>query len=296
MATPLADGGRRSGTQAPDHPSAALPRKWCRPTRWPFAGKNRCWAFCSSGRISTGMGDSGESTLPGSHRTRRKPKWSEDSVEEDEIALTETDLGRGAGGVRPFPHARCPHPLLPARRLPRVSTGLEGSPELEGWGPRSGDAEPVCGSAVPRPPDAMSYSRHSLPGNRRRQTYRIGVVRHRRGSGVRHHRLVTQGCDLEKVERDLGNPQFIGLKPYRTYSVSGDIAQCRIHEFLPTSRWSSPTSAAGGDDAPVQISRVRRPAQPRRSRGVRYQTLSQHPLAARPLLAHGERSGASTGS
>ncbi len=52
-------------------------------------------------------------------------------------------------------------------------------------------------------------------------------------AGVRHHRLVTPACDLEEIERDLENPRFIGLKPYRTYSVTGDIAQCRIHEFLP---------------------------------------------------------------
>lgn len=51
--------------------------------------------------------------------------------------------------------------------------------------------------------------------------------------GVRHNRLVTPDCRLEDIERDLRHPQFIGLKPYRTYSVTGDIAQCRIHEFLP---------------------------------------------------------------
>jgi len=51
--------------------------------------------------------------------------------------------------------------------------------------------------------------------------------------GLRHNRLVTPSCMLEDIERDLKNPQFIGLKPYRTFSVTGDIAQCRIHEFLP---------------------------------------------------------------
>ena len=51
--------------------------------------------------------------------------------------------------------------------------------------------------------------------------------------GVRHNRLVTPNCRLVDIERDLQHPQFIGLKPYRTYSVTGDIAQCRIHEFLP---------------------------------------------------------------
>ncbi|MEO1999412.1 MAG: amidohydrolase family protein [Planctomycetaceae bacterium] len=51
--------------------------------------------------------------------------------------------------------------------------------------------------------------------------------------GIRHNRLVTPSCKVEDIERDLKNPQFIGLKPYRTYSVTGDISQCRIHEFLP---------------------------------------------------------------
>ncbi len=51
--------------------------------------------------------------------------------------------------------------------------------------------------------------------------------------GIRHNRLVTPGCQLDDIERDLQNPQFIGLKPYRTFSVTGDIAECRIHEFLP---------------------------------------------------------------
>ena len=51
--------------------------------------------------------------------------------------------------------------------------------------------------------------------------------------GIRHNRLVTPDCRLEDIQRDLEHPQFIGLKPYRLFSVTGDIAQCRIHEFLP---------------------------------------------------------------
>ncbi len=50
--------------------------------------------------------------------------------------------------------------------------------------------------------------------------------------GIRYHRMVTPSCQIEDIERDLENPQFTGLKPYRTFSVTGDIAQCRIHEFL----------------------------------------------------------------
>ena len=51
--------------------------------------------------------------------------------------------------------------------------------------------------------------------------------------GIRDNRLVTLSCELDDIERDLRNPQFIGLKPYRTFSVTGDIAERRIHDFLP---------------------------------------------------------------
>jgi len=49
----------------------------------------------------------------------------------------------------------------------------------------------------------------------------------------RMNRLVTPSCRVEDIERDVRAQGFIGLKPYRVFSVTGDIAQCRIHEFLP---------------------------------------------------------------
>ena len=49
----------------------------------------------------------------------------------------------------------------------------------------------------------------------------------------RFNRLVTPDCKLDDIRRDVQLPGVIGLKPYRVYSVTGDIAQCRIHEFLP---------------------------------------------------------------
>jgi glutamate-1-semialdehyde 2,1-aminomutase len=49
----------------------------------------------------------------------------------------------------------------------------------------------------------------------------------------RVNRLVTPRCKLDTIARDLDRPGFVGLKPYRRYSVTGDINQCRIHEFLP---------------------------------------------------------------
>lgn len=51
--------------------------------------------------------------------------------------------------------------------------------------------------------------------------------------GIRHQRLVTPDCRIDDIARDVEHPQIIGLKPYRSYSVTGDIANCRIHEFLP---------------------------------------------------------------
>ena len=49
----------------------------------------------------------------------------------------------------------------------------------------------------------------------------------------RFNRLVTPNCKIDDIRRDIELSGVIGLKPYRVYSVSGDIAQCRIHEFLP---------------------------------------------------------------
>lgn len=49
----------------------------------------------------------------------------------------------------------------------------------------------------------------------------------------RMNRLVTPNCRVQDIERDLQQQAIIGLKPYRIFSVTGDIAQCRIHEFLP---------------------------------------------------------------
>ena len=49
----------------------------------------------------------------------------------------------------------------------------------------------------------------------------------------RMNRLVTPSCRIADIERDIREQGFVGLKPYRLYSVTGDIAQCRIHEFLP---------------------------------------------------------------
>ncbi|MBN18890.1 MAG: hypothetical protein CL758_05380 [Chloroflexi bacterium] len=45
------------------------------------------------------------------------------------------------------------------------------------------------------------------------------------------NRLTTPDCTLDDIKNDI-NRGFVGLKVYRIYSVTGDIANCRIHEFL----------------------------------------------------------------
>lgn len=55
----------------------------------------------------------------------------------------------------------------------------------------------------------------------------------RADSSSRMNRLVTPRCKIADIARDIEEHHFLGLKPYRTFSVTGDIAQCRIHEFLP---------------------------------------------------------------
>lgn len=52
----------------------------------------------------------------------------------------------------------------------------------------------------------------------------------------RMHRLVTPQCGVEEIRRDIEIHGFTGLKPYRSFSVTGDVNQCRIHEFLPPSQ------------------------------------------------------------
>jgi hypothetical protein len=49
----------------------------------------------------------------------------------------------------------------------------------------------------------------------------------------RFHRLVTPKCHPDDIRRDVAQPGVVGLKPYRFFSVTGDAAQCRIHEFCP---------------------------------------------------------------
>ena len=55
----------------------------------------------------------------------------------------------------------------------------------------------------------------------------------RQDPASRMNRLVTPKCKVQEIERDINKHGFIGLKPYRLFSVTGDVAQCHIDEFLP---------------------------------------------------------------
>ena len=45
--------------------------------------------------------------------------------------------------------------------------------------------------------------------------------------------LASPAYPTEQLAKDVKDHGFVGLKVYRYYSVTGDIANCRIHEFLP---------------------------------------------------------------
>ncbi len=45
--------------------------------------------------------------------------------------------------------------------------------------------------------------------------------------------LVTPQCRAEDIRADVLKHGFMGLKPYRLYSTTGDVNQCRIQDFLP---------------------------------------------------------------
>jgi predicted TIM-barrel fold metal-dependent hydrolase len=48
----------------------------------------------------------------------------------------------------------------------------------------------------------------------------------------RIHAMVTPAITPDQIRAEVETYGFTGLKPYRTFSVTGDINQCRIHEFL----------------------------------------------------------------
>lgn len=51
-------------------------------------------------------------------------------------------------------------------------------------------------------------------------------------SNSRINRIITPQCKVEDVYNDIVKYNFIGLKPYRFFSVTGDVNQCRIQDYL----------------------------------------------------------------
>ena len=45
--------------------------------------------------------------------------------------------------------------------------------------------------------------------------------------------LVHPGMSADEIERDIDKHGFLGLKPYRFYSSTGDAVECRLTDFLP---------------------------------------------------------------
>jgi len=70
-----------------------------------------------------------------------------------------------------------------------------------------------------------------LPGINVKKHVRSVIEQIKDHPDIRHNRVVTPACRIEDIDRDLKTPGFIGLKPYRLFAA-GDVAQCRIHEFL----------------------------------------------------------------
>ena len=48
----------------------------------------------------------------------------------------------------------------------------------------------------------------------------------------RLNRLVTPNCEIADLERDYAKFKYLGLKPYRLFSKTGDVNECRITDFL----------------------------------------------------------------
>jgi hypothetical protein len=97
----------------------------------------------------------------------------------------------------------------------------------------------------------------------------------------RANRLVTPQCRPEDIAADIRKLGFMGLKPYRIYSVTGDTHRCRIHEFLTHPQLEVANEL--GDHAPVALARVRRRREPPRPRGVHDAALPEDQVDPRPL-------------
>lgn len=103
----------------------------------------------------------------------------------------------------------------------------------------------------------------------------------------RMNRLVTPACRVADIERDAREHGFIGLKPYRFFSVTGDTAQCRIHEFLPHEQMELANEK--GWWVTMHLSRFHGCADEENLRDLREYTTRRYPKI-RWILAHCARS------
>lgn len=103
------------------------------------------------------------------------------------------------------------------------SWGLADYPTLKQWAARLYPGRETHFLVLGTPAPGIDVTAHNR--------WCIEQVRHDPQS--RMNRLVTPACNVQDIERDMRDSGFIGLKPYRLFSVTGDFAQCRIHEFLP---------------------------------------------------------------
>lgn len=103
----------------------------------------------------------------------------------------------------------------------------------------------------------------------------------------RLNRLVTPACSLEAIQRDVQEHGVIGLKPYRIFSVTGDIAQCRIEDFLPHPQLE--LANEHGLWVTMHLSRFQGCADEWNLRDLREFTLTRYPRI-RWILAHCARS------
>ena len=98
--------------------------------------------------------------------------------------------------------------------------------------------------------------------------------------------LVHPSMTADYVETEVNGKGFLGFKPYRTYSVTGDPADCRIMDFMP--RHQIEVAHRRGLIIMMHLSRKNAIADPDNIRDL--EELSQEFPGARWVLAHCARS------
>ncbi|WP_040351705.1 amidohydrolase family protein [Blastopirellula marina] len=103
----------------------------------------------------------------------------------------------------------------------------------------------------------------------------------------RVNRLVTPACTCEEILCDVQQAGVIGLKPYRIFSQTGDIAECRIQEFFTDAQLS--LADEHGLWVTMHLSRFNGAADEENLRDLEEYTLRRYP-GIKWILAHCARS------